>query len=156
MSVQDAVLGTVTFNLSGIIGSYLFTRRIDAAARPFGLMIGTYCASALAVAAIGNVGTQFWPVMTTIFAAGALLIGIQMTMSAFIASSYPTPLRATAVGWVQGIGRFGSLLGPLAAGALLSSGMPPSQLFATSSVAALFAAGALALLVWTTSKRENS
>jgi AAHS family 4-hydroxybenzoate transporter-like MFS transporter len=143
MSAEDAVLGTVIFNLSGILGSCLFSRHVDAASRPLRLMIGTYCASALAVAAIGVVGARFWPVMMCIFAAGFLLIGIQMTLSAFIASSYPTALRATAVGCVQAVGRFGSLLGPLAAGGLLSLGMFPAQLFASSSIAALLAAAAL-------------
>lgn len=156
LSVRDAVLGTVTFNVAGIIGSYLFTRRVDAASRPLALMIGAYCASALAVAAIGVVGARFWPVMTSIFLAGFLLVGIQMTLSAFIASSYPTPLRATAVGWVQAVGRFGSLLGPLAAGGLLSLGALPPQLFVISSIAALLAAAALAVLARTPLQGQHS
>jgi AAHS family 4-hydroxybenzoate transporter-like MFS transporter len=91
--------------------------------------------------------------MGSISVAGFLLIGIQLTMSAYVTSCYPTPLRATAVGWVQAMGRFGSLLGPLAAGALLSLGMGPSKLFVTSSIAALLAATALAFLARTRGHR---
>ena len=147
MSKQSAVAGTIVFNIAGILGSYLFTRRVDALSRPLPLIIKVYCASAFAVAAIGTAGSRFWPAMACIFLAGFLLIGIQMTLSAFITSSYPTAVRATAVGWVQAVGRFGSLLGPLAAGALVSVGMLPVQLFASSSIAAILAAAALGLLV---------
>jgi len=92
----------------------------------------------------------------SISVAGFLLIGIQLTMAAYVTSCYPTPLRATAVGWVQAMGRLGSLLGPLAAGALLSLGMGPSRLFVTSSIAAVMAAAALAVLVRTRGHRVVS
>jgi MFS transporter, AAHS family, 4-hydroxybenzoate transporter len=146
MSKQSAMVGTIVFNIAGIFGSYLFTRRVDAVSRPLPLIIKVYCASAFAVAAIGTAGSRFWPAMACIFLAGFLLIGIQMTLSAFITGSYPTAVRATAVGWVQAVGRFGSLVGPLAAGALVSVGMLPVQLFASSSIAAILAAAALGLL----------
>ncbi len=146
LSIRGAVLGTVMFNIAGIAGSYVFTRSVDSGSQPVKLMIAIYCASAAAVALIGMVGVKLWPVMASIATAGFLLIGIQLTMSAYVTSKYPTALRATAVGWVQAMGRLGSLLGPLAAGALLSVGMSPSQLFGTSSAAALLAAAALIAL----------
>jgi MFS transporter, AAHS family, 4-hydroxybenzoate transporter len=154
MSLRDALFGSVIFNFAGIVGSFVFTRRVDELSRPLILMIAAYCAAAAAVASIGLVGIKFWPVAISVFVAGFLLVGIQMTLSAFVASKYPTNLRATAVGWVQGVGRFGSLLGPLAAGGLVSVGMIPSKLFATSSIAALLAAAALALLACTAPYRR--
>jgi MFS transporter, AAHS family, 4-hydroxybenzoate transporter len=146
MSVTDAVYGTVMLNLAGIIGSFLLTRRIDANSRPLGMLIAVYCASAIAVATIGIVGTSFWPTMAAIFAAGFFLIGVQMTTSAVAAGCYPTAVRGTAIGWIQGVGRVGSLLGPITAGTLLSLGMAPARLFMVTSLAALGAAAALALL----------
>jgi AAHS family 4-hydroxybenzoate transporter-like MFS transporter len=154
LSVRDAVLGAVTFNLAGILGSYVFIRVVEGSSRPLGPMIATYCASAFAVTAIGAVGAHFLPVMTSIFVAGFLLVGTQMTLSAFIASSYPTTLRATAIGCVQAVGRCGSLIGPLVAGGLMSLGMAAAQLLALSSIAALFAAAALALLALTHSRGD--
>jgi AAHS family 4-hydroxybenzoate transporter-like MFS transporter len=153
LSIQGSLLGTVTFNIAGILGSFVFTRVVDTRARPVRLMMWIYLASAVAVAAIGGVGVRFWPVMGSISVAGFLLIGIQLTMAAYVTSCYPTPLRATAVGWVQAMGRLGSLLGPLAAGALLSLGMGPSKLFVTSSIAAVMAAMALAFLARTRGHR---
>jgi MFS transporter, AAHS family, 4-hydroxybenzoate transporter len=156
LSIQDAVLGTVVFNLAAIIGSYVLSTHVDRGARPIVLMVWAYCASALAVAAIGWVGAHFWPSMIIIFIAGFLLAGIQMTLMAFVTSSYPPMLRATAVGWVQAVGRVGSLLGPLTAGGLLSLGMLPSQLFATLAIAALLAAAALATLASIGSKGQQA
>jgi AAHS family 4-hydroxybenzoate transporter-like MFS transporter len=156
LPVGDAVLGTVVFSLAAIVGSYVLSTRVDRGARPLVLMVWVYCASSVAVAAIGWVGAHFWPSMTIIFIAGFLLTGIQLTLMAFITSSYPPVLRATALGWVQAVGRFGSLLGPLAAGGLLSFGMPPSQLFATLAIAALLAAAALATLASISSKGQHA
>jgi AAHS family 4-hydroxybenzoate transporter-like MFS transporter len=147
MSATDAVYGTVVLNLAGIFGSYVMTRRVDANARPLRMLVVLYCAAAVGVAAIGMVGTGFWPTMAAIFVAGFLLIGVQMTSSAVAAGSFPTLLRATAVGWIQGVGRVGSLIGPLAAGILLSFGMQPARLLMIASLAAVLAAAALALLM---------
>jgi MFS transporter, AAHS family, 4-hydroxybenzoate transporter len=141
-----AIAGTVVFNLAGIVGSVFFTRGVDQGSRPLRLMVWIFCMSAAAVASIGLVGTRLWAVMGSIFVAGFLLLGIQMTLSAFIVGNYPTALRATAIGWIQAAGRLGSLLGPLFAGLLLSLGTPLPWIFAICGLPALFAAGALAML----------
>jgi AAHS family 4-hydroxybenzoate transporter-like MFS transporter len=146
MSVTDAVYGTVTLNLAGIVGSFVLTRRIDTNSRPLGMLVAVYCVSAASVAAIGMVGATFWPTMAAIFTAGFFLIGVQMTTSAVAAGCYPTALRGTAVGWIQGVGRVGSLFGPITAGTLLSLGMTPARLFMVAALAALGAAAALAVL----------
>src|SRR5271166_474767 len=53
------------------------------------------------------------------------------------ASSYPTSLRATGIGWSLGIGRFGSILGPVIGGALIGLHWPNSSLFIAAAVPAL-------------------
>jgi AAHS family 4-hydroxybenzoate transporter-like MFS transporter len=69
-----------------------------------------YAASSVALAAmfIGLVGL-FMGVGT----AGAI------ALSALI---YPTPIRSTGIGWGMAMGRFGQIVGPLIAGALLGAG----------------------------------
>lgn len=141
-----AIAGTVIFNLAGIVGSMFFTRFVDRGSRPLRLIVWIFCLSAAAVGSIGLVGTAVWAVMSSIFVAGFLLLGIQMTLSAFIVGNYPTALRATAIGWIQAAGRLGSLLGPLFAGLLLALGVPLPWIFGICAVPALLAAGALAIL----------
>jgi AAHS family 4-hydroxybenzoate transporter-like MFS transporter len=137
-------MGTIIFNLSGIVGSILCTQLIDRKiGRPIVILIAAYFVGALAVFSIGYAGTAFWPIMGTIFLSGFFVIGVQLSLNAYITNYYPTAIRGTGVGWSQVVGRFGSLSGPLVGGVLVSQGMTPSQLFQISSVAPLLACASL-------------
>ena len=140
LPLQDALMGTIIFNLSGIFGSICCTQFIDRKIlRPIFVLILAYLVGAVAVFAIGFAGTSFWPIMGTIFLGGFFIIGAQLSLNALITNYYPTAIRGTGVGWSQVVGRTGSLLGPLTGGALVSQGMSPSQLFQVSSIAPLLA-----------------
>ena len=68
---------------------------------------------------------------------------------ALVAERFPTSLRATATGFVIGVGRGGSALAPAVAGLLFSLGyrLPAvAAIMSTGSVVAFVALGALALL----------
>ena len=60
--------------------------------------------------------------------------------NALAAAFYPTAIRATGVGWALGIGRVGSIVGPLVGGALLSMKWSAAEVFMTAAGAALCAA----------------
>jgi AAHS family 4-hydroxybenzoate transporter-like MFS transporter len=144
LPLQHALMGTIIFNLSGIVGSILCTQLIDRKiGRPIVILIAAYFVGALAVFSIGYAGTAFWPIMGTIFLSGFFVIGVQLSLNAYITNYYPTAIRGTGVGWSQVVGRFGSLSGPLVGGVLVSQGMTPSQLFQISSVAPLLACASL-------------
>jgi MFS transporter, AAHS family, 4-hydroxybenzoate transporter len=146
LPIQDAVMGTVIFNFSGILGSYFCTRLADRG-RPLPLLGSIYVLGALAVAMIGLGGSSLWPVMAAIFFAGLFIIGSQISVTAFVSGYYPTALRGTGMGWTQGFGRFGSLVGPLAGGYALMIGIKPREFFLLLSISALIAALALFALV---------
>jgi AAHS family 4-hydroxybenzoate transporter-like MFS transporter len=148
LPLQDALMGTIIFNLSGIFGSIFCTQFIDRKILPpVVILIFTYLAGAAAVFAIGFAGTSFWPIMATIFLAGFFIIGAQLSLNAHITNYYPTAIRGTGVGWSQVVGRMGSLLGPLMGGALVSQGMLPSQLFQVSTIAPLLACASLLIFM---------
>jgi AAHS family 4-hydroxybenzoate transporter-like MFS transporter len=78
-------------------------------------------------------------------------------------AEYPTNLRSAGVGAGLGIGRFGAILGPLVASALVARQWPMGALFRVAAVPALLAAAAVAALPWvleaharTTPARERS
>ena len=77
--------------------------------------------------------------LVTTFFAGFLVLGIQSGINVIGAMVYPTSLRANGSGWELGIGRIGSIVGPLV-GALLV-GLPVEQLYMWSALP--FAAGAV-------------
>ena len=59
--------------------------------------------------------------------------------NALAAELYPTPIRSTGVGWALGIGRIGSILGPILGGVLLSYG-DARRVFWAAAVPAVIAA----------------
>jgi MFS transporter, AAHS family, 4-hydroxybenzoate transporter len=91
------------------------------------------------VGSIGYVGlTSTTALLTVTFLAGFLVLGIQSGINVVGALIYPTALRANGSGWELGIGRFGSIAGPLL-GALFV-GLPVQKLYMYSALP--FALGA--------------
>lgn len=83
---------------------------------------------------------------TVVFMAGFGLIGGQTAANAVAAAAYPTEIRATGVGWCLGIGRIGSIVGPLLAGVLIQSNVAVRDVFLLSAIPALLAALAISAL----------
>ena len=126
--VEKAVLAAVTFNLGGIVGCL----GLGALMAKFGQIIVVtlaYAIGAISVAVIGLFGAEIVPLMLAVFVAGVCLIGAQACGNALAASLYPTSIRSTAVGWAYGVGRIGSIVGPVTAGVLLTLGWGMSGLF---------------------------
>ena len=81
-----------------------------------------------------------------VFAAGFSVIGAQTGANAMAAESYPTAMRSTGVGWCLGIGRIGSIVGPVVGGLLLSSQLGIRGVFWAAAVPPLIAATAAFIL----------
>src|SRR5438067_13262792 len=98
---------------------------------------------AIAVPVVGSIGfagmTSQAALLTATFFAGFLVLGIQSGINVVGAMIYPTSLRANGSGWELGIGRIGSIVGPLV-GALFV-GLPVETLYMWSALP--FAAGAV-------------
>ena len=99
-----------------------------------------------AVGAIGQLGHSAMLVTVAIFVAGFCIVGGQIAANALAAGFYPTSVRATGVGWALGIGRIGSIVGPLVGGILLSMKWSTAGVFLMAAAAALCAALAAFLL----------
>ena len=75
----------------------------------------------------------------TIASAGLGIIGGQNACHALTAGFYPTTIRSTGVGWALGIGRIGSIAGPVLGGLLLARGTPIGRVFWAAAIPALIA-----------------
>jgi MFS transporter, AAHS family, 4-hydroxybenzoate transporter len=84
--------------------------------------------------------------MFLVFLTGTCLIGGQTGLNGISGTFYPTYIRSTGTGWAFGVGRVGSILGPVLGGVLISFNLPISTLFICAAVPALFCAGATYLL----------
>jgi AAHS family 4-hydroxybenzoate transporter-like MFS transporter len=145
MPVSKAILGAVGLNLGGVIGSAFLSRAIDRGADPRRLLATGFVCGAVTIALAGSLfgGTA---AIVLLMACGLFHIGSQLSSSAFITNSYPVEMRASGIGFNQGIGRLGSLVGPVAGGALLSAGLTTAQMFRLAVIPALLCAGALIAL----------
>jgi AAHS family 4-hydroxybenzoate transporter-like MFS transporter len=92
------------------------------------------------VAAIGFAGlTSQSVLLTATFFAGFLVLGIQSGINVVGAMIYPTSLRANGSGWQLGIGRIGSIVGPLVGAVFV--GLPVQTLYMWAALP--FAVGAV-------------
>jgi AAHS family 4-hydroxybenzoate transporter-like MFS transporter len=115
------------FQLGGTIGGLILSRQLDKK----GLMpvVILFLLSMPIVAAIGY-STGSVPVLLVVtFLAGFCLLGLQFGINATSAMLYPTSIRSNGSGWAFGVGRFGSIAGPLIAGFLLDMHLPLQQVF---------------------------
>jgi len=101
-----------------------------------------YLFGACAIAGIGLVGKNVPLLALCVLAAGFGVLGAQSASNAVAATSYPTEIRSTGVGWFFGIGRIGSIIGPSTAAVLLSSGVSNRNVFLLAVIPALCAAAA--------------
>jgi AAHS family 4-hydroxybenzoate transporter-like MFS transporter len=146
--VSTAVLLTSLFQVGGIGGALALGRALD---RDFSFRIlaACYLWAAVCVYLIGAAGTSVPVLALTIACAGLGIIGGQNASHALTADLYPTRIRSTGVGWALGIGRIGSIVGPLVGGQLLTRGTAIRQVFWAAAVPALIAtaaAGSIALV----------
>jgi AAHS family 4-hydroxybenzoate transporter-like MFS transporter len=75
--------------------------------------------------------------------AGVGVLGGQIGLNALAGTIYPTYMRAMGAGWGLGIGRVGSLAGPILGGYLLSMGIPRPTLLLLDAIPFFFCALAL-------------
>lgn len=142
-SLGSALAFQLLFNLGAVAGGYAGSAIADR----FGSKL--VAASAFAVAAVATVSMAATPpsaaMLLITVAAGAGSIGTQIVLFGYVATHYPTPVRATALGVTTGIGRLGAVCGPLIGGFLLSLGASFGWAFAV--FAAMAAAGTIACLL---------
>lgn len=137
--VAKAAIATAVLQLGGVIGSWTIALPTDR----YGMIPITilFALGTPIVASIGYFGLQSSAaLMAIVFCAGFCTLGIQMGLNAISALLYPTALRSTGSGWAFGVGRVGSILGPIIGGFLITR-LPIQQLYLVAAIP--FALGAV-------------
>ena len=83
--------------------------------------------------------------MAMVFIGGCLLQGAQAGINASAATYYPTRMRATGVGWALGVGRSGSVIGPVLGGLMIAHAWQVRSIFYIGGLPALLAAASILL-----------
>jgi AAHS family 4-hydroxybenzoate transporter-like MFS transporter len=106
-----AIVITTLFQVGGTVGAMamgsLFDRKLS-----FRVLAAGYLTAALCVFLIGESTSTVWLVIM-VFMSGFGVVGPQNGANAMAAEVYPTAARSTGVGWALGVGRIGSILGPI-------------------------------------------
>lgn len=144
MSLSRAVMAAALFQAGGGVGAVLVCwcldkRGITAVAASFGI------ATFLTIM-VGFAGSSDALMMGIVFVNGICMLGGQVGLNALSGTIYPTYIRSTGAGWAFGVGRIGSILGPVMGGILISMNPSKALLFTYAAIPVLVCAGATFLL----------
>ncbi len=143
-SRSQAPRGIALLQAGGIAGSlvqaWLVDRRraITALVGAFGMTLAT----ALLFAVPGT--ERAWPLLLVLMGSG--IGGVIMAFIALGAIFYPPAIRVTGFGWAGAVSRVGAVLGPIAGGWIIASGIAPRLMLGLIAVPAILCiAGTLAM-----------
>lgn len=151
--VDSAALIASMLQIGGTVGTLVLGRLFDKVS-PFRALAAIYLLAAVFIVLLGGAGQSVPMLVVTIFGAGFCVIGGQIGANALAAQSYPTSMRVTGVGWALGVGRAGSVVGPVVGGLLLSQQWDVSRLFMIAAVPVLIAS--VAALTISLSRRSEA
>lgn len=138
-----AVLIGSSLQAGGIVGAFILGPLMDR----FGfyrVLAPAFLIGSAMIATIGRPDLPSAVICAVVLLAGVAIVGGQSGINAIAVSYYPTRLRATGVGWALGIGRAGSIAGPMIAAQLLARHWTSEQMFLTAAIPA----GLSALMIW--------
>jgi AAHS family 4-hydroxybenzoate transporter-like MFS transporter len=139
--LEKAIILTALFQVGGALGSLIIGRLLDRFLS-FRVLACAYLLAGVFVLFIGAAEKSLALLAITIFAAGCGIIGGQSSANALAAEYYPTSMRSTGVGWALGIGRIGSIAGPILGGFLLSFEQETRHVFWAAAIPVLIACAA--------------
>lgn len=136
--VSAGITAILLFSVAGIAGSStegMLMNRCGA----FPVLLTEFLCTTLLIACLAF-SNSFALMMTITFVLGFVVQGAQGGLSAVAATFYPISIRSTGIGWCLGIGRIGSIVGPLVGGLLLKLDWSPREILLAGSIPALCAA----------------
>ena len=140
VALEQAIVITAMFQVGGAAAAIVLGRLVDRQ-MSYGVLTWVYLGAAVCIFLIGLVNGTAAIETVAVFAAGFCVIGGQTCSNSLAAESYPTAVRSTGVGWALGIGRIGSIVGPILGGLLLSFDWGMRRVFLAAAVPAVIAAG---------------
>ena len=142
---STAVMVGTMLQLGGVIGTLVMGPVIDRFGF-FKVLVPSFLLAAVTIATIGQPGLPLMGLFAVVAATGLCIIGGQPAVNALAATYYPTAVRSTGVGWSLGVGRIGSIAGPVIGGQLIGLNWSHSELFFAAALPAALSALLLLLM----------
>jgi AAHS family 4-hydroxybenzoate transporter-like MFS transporter len=144
MPVSAGITAVAAFSFGGIVGS-LVQGPLMKLLGVFPAIVAEFFTSLALIGVASVIFTNFQVLMIVTFILGISVQGAQGGLNVLAAMYYPTTIRSTGVGWALGVGRIGSIVGPLIGGAMLAMQWTPQQIFRAGAVPAIIAAAAVVI-----------
>lgn len=149
LSSSKAILGTTVYGVGVIATPLLTALAIEhfelEPVLTVGLAFGAVCALT-----IGMLDPSFGPLSLLLCGVG-IAGGCQAGINTLSAMAYPAQIRSTGTGWALGVGRVGTIAGPLVGGLLFGWGFQARKMFMAATIPAI----ATAVLVLVLGQRRN-
>jgi AAHS family 4-hydroxybenzoate transporter-like MFS transporter len=143
-AAQGAYAGSL-YQLGGSFGGLCIGVLIDR----FGLrvLVAGFLLAVPVVAFTGTPGLSNGLLLAMAFFSGCVIPGMQNGINTGSGLIYPTALRANGVGYSLGVGRVGSVAGPLLGSLMATLNMPAAMFFYVTAIGPLLCAGCFFLLL---------
>ena len=138
MPITAGITAVLSFSIGGIVGTILQGPLMKALGT-YPAMVLEFVLSLALVITASQIFANFQVMMAVTFILGVTVQGAQAGLNALAAMYYPTAIRSTGVGWALGIGRIGSIIGPIIGGMMLGLQWTPQQIFMAGAIPALLA-----------------
>jgi MFS transporter, AAHS family, 4-hydroxybenzoate transporter len=145
LSQQHAVLATGILYAGGIVSTPVLGLLIDRFG-PHRILGATYLLGGLFIAIMGYAVTSDTMLMLSAFCAGACIMGAQNGANAVAAVFYPTAMRSSGVGWANGVGRVGSVVGPVLGGVVIGLHWATPNIFLAAALLTVLATAAVLMV----------
>jgi AAHS family 3-hydroxyphenylpropionic acid transporter len=141
---SSALFTSLGFNLGGIAGALLLALAVDGIGPRWPMAAGY---GGLVLVMLALAAAHGFALIVLLSAGGGFFaLGVQYILYGLTPTYYPAQTRGATAGAAVGVGRFGSILGPLVGGALLSAGASASGVAFAMAPVALAAGGVVLLL----------
>lgn len=155
LPLPQALRIAAMFQIGGVLGGFALAWLMQRWG-PFLVLAVSYTLTAGALGILGTHVSNPALLVLLILITGNGINGGQVALNAVSATLYPTAARATGVGWALGVGRFGAIVGPLAAGSLMAAGIDLGHLFWLAIIPTLICAVAVTVLRLAVSRSGTS
>lgn len=136
--VSAGITAIMLFSVGGIVGSAIEGNLMNRWGQ-LAVLLAEFLCTTLLIASLAY-SSSFSLMMTITFILGFVVQGAQGGLSAVAATFYPISIRSTGIGWCLGVGRIGSIVGPMIAGMMLKLDWTPRQILLAGAIPALCAA----------------
>jgi len=146
LSPTTATVGGAVFSLGGFAGGVVMGIALSRTGRAHGVVATGFAVGVLGVAIVTAGSEHLAVLMVGVAMAGAGVVGGLTGISALAVLLYPDQVRAAGLGWSYGVGRVGSIIGPVVSGILVGTGLGTTSIIGLAALpAGLAGAGVLAL-----------